>query len=144
MVVEDRECLTCGESIERQHPSEIDEELFVCRILLTLAHSSIKRFSCDSMSYMYRIAMKGGHTNHFGRFILPSRESPRKCVVDSINPHPLLPDLLQKCFVEIAQRKQRLDYVCVTFRTWGGDDPPYARGRILYQGKTEDFQCGPR
>ena len=59
MLVEGRECLTCGESIERQHPPEIYEELFICRILLTLAHRSIKRFSYDSMSYMRRIAIQG-------------------------------------------------------------------------------------
>ena len=42
MLADDRECPTCGESIERQHPPEIDEELLVCRVLLTLAHRSIK------------------------------------------------------------------------------------------------------
>jgi hypothetical protein len=106
----DRECFTCGESIKPQHPPEIDEELFVCRILLTLAHRSIKRFSYGSMSYMCCTA-KGGRTNHFGRLILPSRESLRECVVDSINPRPLLPNLLQKYFVEIAQREQRLNHL---------------------------------
>jgi hypothetical protein len=59
MLVDDNEWLTCRESIKRQHPSKIDEELVVCRILLTLAHRSIKRFSYGSMSYVRRTAIKG-------------------------------------------------------------------------------------
>ena len=59
MLAEESECLACGESIQRQHPPEIDEELFVSRILLTLTHRSIKGFGYNSMSYMCRIATQG-------------------------------------------------------------------------------------
>ena len=84
-----------------------------------------------------------GHTNHFGRLILPSRETFRKCIVNSIDPRPLLSNLLQKFFVEIAQGEQRLDHLRVSFRPRCRDDHSDARGDVLDQRITEDLQRRP-